>query len=102
MQPCHAEAIGRCRDRPYKGEFPLEDSLPGDIEDRLNALRSPFRTAEAFGIEEIMRLLDEHPEIVGINRGAQAKYETGIERAVARVEEEDLRQISARRERMAE
>jgi acetyl-CoA carboxylase carboxyltransferase component len=25
-----------------------------EIEDRLNALRSPFKTAEAFGIEEII------------------------------------------------
>jgi acetyl-CoA carboxylase carboxyltransferase component len=33
---------------------PDREKLMKEIEDRLNALRSPFRTAEAFGIEEII------------------------------------------------
>jgi acetyl-CoA carboxylase carboxyltransferase component len=32
-----------------------------EIEDRLNAVRSPFRTAEAFGIEEIIDPRDTRP-----------------------------------------
>src|SRR5262249_32632270 len=35
--------------------------LQAEIEARLNALRSPFRTAEAFGIEEIIDPRDTRP-----------------------------------------
>jgi len=40
---------------------PDPDASRKEIEDRLNALRSPFRTAEAFGIEEIIDPRDTRP-----------------------------------------
>ena len=36
-------------------------ALRGEIEDRLNAVRSPFRTAERFGVEEIIDPRDTRP-----------------------------------------
>jgi acetyl-CoA carboxylase carboxyltransferase component len=40
---------------------PDPDARRREIEDRLNAVRSPFRTAEAFGIEEIIDPRDTRP-----------------------------------------
>jgi acetyl-CoA carboxylase carboxyltransferase component len=40
---------------------PDPEACRNAIEDRLNALRSPFRTAEAFGIEEIIDPRDTRP-----------------------------------------
>jgi acetyl-CoA carboxylase carboxyltransferase component len=40
---------------------PDRDALLREIEARLNAVRSPFRTAEAFGIEEIIDPRDTRP-----------------------------------------
>jgi acetyl-CoA carboxylase carboxyltransferase component len=40
---------------------PDRATLLKEIEDRLNAVRSPFRTAEAFGIEEIIDPRDTRP-----------------------------------------
>ena len=37
------------------------DALRREIEERLNKYRSPFRTAEAFGIEEIIDPRDTRP-----------------------------------------
>src|SRR6266851_3777046 len=36
------------------GAAPDRDQLRGEIEERLNRVRSPFRVAEAFGVEEIV------------------------------------------------
>ena len=40
---------------------PDREHLRREIEERLNRLRSPFRTAEAFGIEEIIDPRDTRP-----------------------------------------
>jgi acetyl-CoA carboxylase carboxyltransferase component len=40
---------------------PDRAKLLKEIEERLNAVRSPFRTAEAFGIEEIIDPRDTRP-----------------------------------------
>ena len=40
---------------------PDRAALLAEIERRLNAVRSPFRTAEAFGIEEIIDPRDTRP-----------------------------------------
>lgn len=40
---------------------PDRAKLMREIEERLNAVRSPFRTAEAFGIEEIIDPRDTRP-----------------------------------------
>ena len=40
---------------------PDRDALLREIEARLNAVRSPFRTAEAFGVEEIIDPRDTRP-----------------------------------------
>jgi hypothetical protein len=40
---------------------PDPDARRREIEDMLNELRSPFRTAEAFGIEEIIDPRDTRP-----------------------------------------
>ena len=40
---------------------PDRAALMAEIEKRLNAVRSPFRTAEAFGIEEIIDPRDTRP-----------------------------------------
>ncbi len=48
----------------YKRELdaaPDREALMREIEERLNVLRSPFRTAEAFGIEEIIDPRDTRP-----------------------------------------
>jgi acetyl-CoA carboxylase carboxyltransferase component len=48
----------------YKRELPAapdRDQLQKEIEARLNEVRSPFRTAEAFGIEEIIDPRDTRP-----------------------------------------
>src|SRR5439155_20128861 len=37
------------------------DALRAEIEERLNAVRSPFRTAERFGIEEVIDPRDTRP-----------------------------------------
>jgi acetyl-CoA carboxylase carboxyltransferase component len=37
------------------------DALRRELEERLNAIRSPFRTAEAFGVEEIIDPRDTRP-----------------------------------------
>ena len=41
-------------DQANPGVAALEDGQMAEIEDRLNALRSPFRTAEKFWVEEII------------------------------------------------
>jgi acetyl-CoA carboxylase carboxyltransferase component len=37
------------------------DALRGEIQERLDAVRSPFRTAERFGVEEIIDPRDTRP-----------------------------------------
>lgn len=52
----------------YKRELqaaPDREHLMREIEERLNRVRSPFRTAEAFGIEEIIDPRDTRPLLCG-------------------------------------
>ena len=49
-----------------------------EIEDKLEALASPFRTAEAFNIEEIIDPRETRPMVVDFVRMAQAVLETQL------------------------
>ena len=52
MGPGMADVEGqRCL---IEAAAPDRDALRGEIEERLNRVRSPFRVAEAFGVEEII------------------------------------------------
>ena len=70
----------------YKRELEAAEdpeALYKEIEERLNAVRSPFRTAERFGIEEIIDPRDTRPllcdwaerahELVGMNLGEKKR-----------------------------
>ena len=49
-----------------------------EIENKLEALASPFRTAEAFNIEEIIDPRETRPMVVDFVRMAQAVLETQL------------------------
>ncbi|HEY6329223.1 MAG TPA: carboxyl transferase domain-containing protein [Blastocatellia bacterium] len=54
------------------------DSFRREIEEKLNTLRSPFRTAEAFGIEEIIDPRDTRPILCEWVETAYARLEVGL------------------------
>ncbi|MCH7909193.1 MAG: hypothetical protein IIB38_06200, partial [Candidatus Hydrogenedentes bacterium] len=65
----------------YKREIenaPDPDAKRKEIEDRLNELRSPFRTAHGFGIEDLIDPRDTRPLLVDFIRDAQNILETQL------------------------
>ena len=65
----------------YKREIenaPDPDAKRKAIEDRLNELRSPFRTAHGFGIEDLIDPRDTRPLLVDFIRDAQKIIETQL------------------------
>ena len=56
---------------------PDRDKLRGEIEERLNRYRSPFRTAETFLVEEIIDPRDTRPLVVDFVHHAYRALKTG-------------------------
>ena len=64
----------------YRGELEASDNpkaLLKDISDRLNRVRSPFRTAEKFGIEDIIDPRDTRPMLCDFIEAAYRILEPG-------------------------
>ena len=57
---------------------PDPDARRREIEDRLNELRSPFRSAHAFGIEEIIDPRETRPLLVDFVEDAQEVIRTQL------------------------
>ena len=51
---CRSKAASRRRTAPTSTPPPIPKAKLAEIEERLNKLRSPFRTAESFWVEEII------------------------------------------------
>ena len=64
----------------YRGELEASDdpaALLADITQRLNRVRSPFRTAEAFGVEDIIDPRDTRPMLCDFIEAAYRVLEAG-------------------------
>jgi acetyl-CoA carboxylase carboxyltransferase component len=64
----------------YKSDLDASDNpaaLLADIQGRLNAVRSPFRTAEKFGIEDIIDPRDTRPLLCEFVEAAYRVIEPG-------------------------
>jgi acetyl-CoA carboxylase carboxyltransferase component len=57
---------------------PDPDAKRRELEDKLNELRSPFRTAEAFGIQEMIDPRDTRPLLCRFVEGAQELVRTEL------------------------
>jgi acetyl-CoA carboxylase carboxyltransferase component len=64
----------------YKSDLEASDdpqALLADISDRLNRVRSPFRTAEKFGVEDIIDPRDTRPLLCEFAEAAYRMLEPG-------------------------